>query len=210
MSGPAVDVDERRAARRASRREANRDQILDAAEKVFGRDGPQGGSLRNIAAESGFSTAAIYLFFDNKDDLLASTLLRRGTELIAVLTAETTAGQPPLATLHAIVDATIAFFGRHPDFRHLLAHLRGGPTIAGSVLAEFDQTTGGPFDDAMELIASTISAGQDAGEVRDGDARALAHLFSVLTNEHVLLDASQQTALTPHQFHALIDGAFRH
>ncbi|MCU1358997.1 MAG: TetR/AcrR family transcriptional regulator [Ilumatobacteraceae bacterium] len=59
--------------------------ILDAAEKVFGRDGIHDGSLRNIATQSGFSTAGIYLFFENKQHLLAETLSRRGTELTTAI-----------------------------------------------------------------------------------------------------------------------------
>ena len=50
-------------------------------------------------------------------------------------------------------------------------------------------------------------------EVRDGDARALARLYSVLVNEFVLLTSSDDATvgtLTSAQFHAVIDGALRH
>ena len=62
--------DDRQRARRAARRDANRAEILDAAEAVFARDGIHNASMRSIAAESGFSTAAIYLFFENRQHLL--------------------------------------------------------------------------------------------------------------------------------------------
>jgi AcrR family transcriptional regulator len=71
---------DRKAERRATRRAENRTEILDAAERVFGEDGLRDGSMRKIATESGFSTAAIYLFFENKQDLVAETLSRRGGE----------------------------------------------------------------------------------------------------------------------------------
>jgi hypothetical protein len=64
----------------------------------------------------------------------------------------------------------------------------------------------------MTLIADIVGDGQEAGEVRDGDAHALAHLYSVLINEHVLLAAEGESGggtLTPEQFHGLIDGALR-
>ena len=54
--------------------------------------------------------------------------------------------------------------------------------------------------------------GQAAGEIRRGDARTLAHMFAVLVNEYVLLEAAPATAdaqLTVDEFHALVDGALR-
>ena len=68
--------------RRAKRRAQNRTDILDAAEFVFAHEGFKDGSLRKIAERSGFSPAAIYLFFDNKERLVAETLSRRGDELL--------------------------------------------------------------------------------------------------------------------------------
>jgi hypothetical protein len=48
--------------------------------------------------------------------------------------------------------------------------------------------------------------------LRDGNAFAIAHLYSVLINEHMLLAAGGESSpgrLTSQQFHALIDGALR-
>ncbi len=39
--------------------------------------------MREIAARSGFSSAALYLFFDDKQHLLSEVLNRRGDELAA-------------------------------------------------------------------------------------------------------------------------------
>src|SRR3979490_1335352 len=98
MNDSNVRVD-RRAERRAARREENQTEILDAAEKVFGANGLRGGSLREIGEESGFSTAAIYLFFDNKQHLVAETLSRRGGELIAAVRRAAPRGSAPPAQL---------------------------------------------------------------------------------------------------------------
>src|ERR1700730_9199415 len=112
-----------RARRRAARRAENRTEILDAAERVFGEHGVRDGSLRQIALLSGFSTAAIYLFFENKQDLLRETLTRRGDE--------------PVGKRHRVVSVTVAFFDVRPDFRRLLRHITGGPAIVGPSLAGY-------------------------------------------------------------------------
>jgi len=203
---------DRRAERRAARRAENRGEILDAAEKVFGEDGIRDGSLRRIATESGFSTAAIYLFFDNKQDLVAETLTRRADELMVALSSDAALDLAPIDKLHEIIDTTVAFFAERPHFRDLLRHIRGGETITGPVLAEFDTDASPGFDDAMVLLASIVADGQEAGEIRAGDPRALAHLYSVLLNEFILLGmakGSRTGSLTSSQFHGLVDGALR-
>ena len=57
----------------------------------------------------------------------------------------------------------------------------------------------------MTLMTGLIREGQQAGEVRDGDPGALAHLASVLINEYALADV----ALARSEFHAVFDGALR-
>ena len=207
---PQVD---RRRERRAARREQNRTDILDAAERVFSREGIRDGSLRTIATESGFSTAGIYLFFENKQQLLAQTLTRRGDELVHALGQVTEHDVAPLEQLHQVMDITVAFFAERPDFRLLLRQVRGGATITGPVLAEYASEVDARFEAAMDILTGIVYRGQQAGEIRRGDARALAHMFSVLVNEYILLDAASggpgTLPLAAAEFHALVDGALR-
>jgi AcrR family transcriptional regulator len=201
-----------RAQRRAARRAENRTEILEAAERVFGEHGVRDGSLREIALLSGFSTAALYLFFDNKQHLLSETLTRRGREMVATLQTAAGSDLSPIDKLHRIVDVAVAFFDERPHFRRLLRHITGGTAIVGPAHAEFEGDAGGDFMKAMTLLAGIVGDGQQAGEIRDGDAFAIAHLYSVLINEHILLAANGESTLgtlTSQQFHALIDGALR-
>jgi AcrR family transcriptional regulator len=187
MSEVAIEPD-RKAQRREERRDRNRRDILDAAEQVFGEDGIHDGSLRRIAEESGFSTAAIYIFFENKQHLLSETLVRRG-------------------------DVNIDFLNERPNFRLLLRHVRGGPTITGLVLAEFSPRPDNRFEEAMALVSSIFVEGQEGGGLRKGSAPVLGHLYSILVNEFILFDVIPGDAslekLSTEEFHSLIDAAFR-
>lgn len=51
-------------------KKASRVAILDAARRVAARDGARDLSLRSVAAEAGFAPAALYGYFQNKDELL--------------------------------------------------------------------------------------------------------------------------------------------
>jgi AcrR family transcriptional regulator len=204
---------DRRAERRAARREQSRSEILDAAEIVFGEDGIRNGSLRRIADIAGFSTAAIYLFFDNKQDLLSETCIRRADEWDFAVREAAGSELAPLETLHKIVDAAIGFFSERPHFRLLLRHIRGGPAVTGPVLAEFADDVDARYFEVLQHIAHIIHVGQTTGQIRDGNERSLAHLFLVLLNEFALIgdpsDESNVGTLTAEQFHGFIDGALR-
>src|SRR5690242_12501061 len=70
-----------------------RDQILDAASKVFARLGFQRARMDDIADESSLSKGALYLYFKSKDDLIAAILRRiYDHELRALRAAQTDTG----------------------------------------------------------------------------------------------------------------------
>jgi AcrR family transcriptional regulator len=59
---------------RSQRQEQTRSQLLDAALRVFLRQGFHGASLDEIAEEAGYTTGAVYSNFKGKDDLFLAVL----------------------------------------------------------------------------------------------------------------------------------------
>lgn len=178
----------------------------------MGERGVLDSSLRQIALVAGFSPAAIYLFFDNKQHLIYETLARRGRELNSVLKTVAASDRNPLDKLHRIIDESVLFFDDRPHFRHLLRQLTGGAAIVGPIFAAYTQTSENHFLEAMTTITAIVNEGQAADQIRQGNPATIAHLYSVLVNEHVLLgakDPGQPGELSPEQFHDLVDGALR-
>ena len=194
-----------RSQRRAARRAESIREIIDAAERVFSEDGLRDGSLRRIADLSGYSTAAIYKFFESKQHLAAQLLSQRADEYLAELQKATRAEGTALHRLHLIVDNAAEFFGARPHFKSVLRQMQGGSAIVGPVLAAFADDVYGRYAQAMTLMADLVREGQQSAEVRAGDPDALAHLASVLTNEFVLANVSMPAA----EFHEVFDGALR-
>jgi AcrR family transcriptional regulator len=56
--------------------ERRRDEVLEATWRVMARVGIESVSVREIAAEAGYSTGVIAHYFKNKDDVIDSALLR--------------------------------------------------------------------------------------------------------------------------------------
>jgi AcrR family transcriptional regulator len=206
-SGCVTDVAraEVRSQRRAARRAESVSDILDAAERVFSEDGLRDGSLRRIADLSGYSTAAIYKFFESKQHLAAQLLSQRADEYLAELRQAATAEGTALDRLHLVVDVAAEFFGARPHFKSVLRQMQGGSAIVGPVLAAFADDVYGRYAQAMTLMADLVREGQQSAEIRAGDPDALAHLASVLTNEFALAN----TAMTAAEFHEVFDGALR-
>jgi TetR/AcrR family transcriptional regulator len=214
------------ALRRARHDELNRTLILDAAEETFAVRGFEGGSVREIARRAGFSTAALYLYFANKTDLYGQMLVRRGAELHEAMT-DAADGSPSsgLEQLHRMADAAIVNYRKHPHFARLvaLAHAARLGSPLGAWQDSPDERVRTQYEQAMELEARVIGAAQARGEIRDGDRRALAHLFSVLVNSYLAVGApvddedddddgervEHAPGLTVEQLHEIIDGAFR-
>lgn len=63
-------ADQNRTERRSRARNATRAAILQAARRIAARGGARSLSLRSVAAEAGFAPAALYGYFQNKDELM--------------------------------------------------------------------------------------------------------------------------------------------
>jgi AcrR family transcriptional regulator len=55
--------------RRRERAQATRARLIQAAERIFARDGFAAAKLEEIAAEAGYTRGAFYANFDSKEDL---------------------------------------------------------------------------------------------------------------------------------------------
>jgi len=81
--------------------------ILDAARRVFEAEGLEGASLRTIAAESGYTPAALYFHFDSKEALYAELLAQSLAALKGRVDEAIARARTPAARLQA---AALAFF----------------------------------------------------------------------------------------------------
>lgn len=197
--------------RRRALLEFNREHLLDAAEAVFGARGFQDATIKEIAERAELSVGAVYGIVDGKEDLLAQTLARRGTEFLAAMDDVVAGDTDPRAALHALADAQIEFFRRHPAFGRLWLR-SAGPGRWGLSLASLDRL-GVNADHAMDMQADVIRRGQADGSVRAGDPQVLARIFSGMVqafqaNDPASVGENGAERLSLAEFHALVEGAF--
>lgn len=78
-------IKQERIKRRRIRNSLNREEILDAAEKVLRKDGIAGVSMRSISAELNCSVASPYAHFKNQEEIVTGLVQRGENELLKVL-----------------------------------------------------------------------------------------------------------------------------
>ena len=76
--------------------------ILDAATQLFLRHGYRDFSLRQVAAAIGYTPTTIYLYFEDKDDLLFHVAMEGFRHFGAMLQAGYDAGATPMERLFAV------------------------------------------------------------------------------------------------------------
>jgi TetR/AcrR family transcriptional regulator len=113
-----MGINERKERERARRRE----EIIDAAEKVFFSSGISVATMDDVAEAAELSKGTLYLYFKSKEDLYLAINLR-GTGILRGMFAEAVAGKSQgLEKVRAIGDAYFAFFKKYPDYFNAMMH----------------------------------------------------------------------------------------
>ena len=157
MSPPAPDT-------------TSRDQILDAAERLFAGRGFAGATIKDIGREAGVNSALLYYYFADKEQLYREVLRRFVTRLVARTMGGLTAGGDPEARLRGFLAAQAETLAANPHFPRLMAR-------------ELVESDGARAVEQIHLLAATsfrrlcelIEEGQESGMFRtDVDPRFAA------------------------------------
>ena len=160
------------AERRERDRERRQEAILDAAERVFLRDGYDAATMDAVAGEAEVSKGTLYLYFDSKDALHGAIAARSIGGLIKRFKGRLADCKTGLDGIRALLDSYRDHFAERPERCRLVTSRLSRPP--GTVGPE------GPAPRARlgELIArvvETIERGRADGSIRpDVDPPVLA------------------------------------
>jgi AcrR family transcriptional regulator len=140
---------------------SSRDQILDAAERLFAARGFARTTIKDIGREAGLNSALLYYYFADKDQLYHEVLRRFVGRLVARTMSELTGGGSPDARLRALLTAQAELLLANPHFPRLMVR-------------ELAESEGAHAVEQFHLLASTtfrrlcelIEEGQRAGLFR--------------------------------------------
>ena len=108
--------------RREREKLSRRNEILQAARKVFASKDYATATMEDVAATAELSKGTIYLYFQNKADLFLSTF-EMGIEQVTSIVIESISANEndPIAGIKDIVERTLLFFEENIDLFKILA-----------------------------------------------------------------------------------------
>jgi AcrR family transcriptional regulator len=165
---------------------SRRGEILDAAKRLFLTEGFERATIRKIAASVGVSSAALYLYFPDKDAILRAIAESTFETLLARLEESQRQADTDLERFRAGLRAYVAFGVAHPDEYRL--------TFLAKMMAScgpgrpVDPCSHAPAADrSFDILATSIQRLMQAGIFRHDDP--------VLTAEAVWASLHGVTAL---------------
>ena len=183
-----MEVKARKPGRGASD-DPKRGLILEAARRVFEAEGLDGASLRAIAAQAGYTPAALYFHFDSKEaiyaEVLQASLARLGAAVAEAVAGAGAGADEPAARLRAAALAFFAFYADNPRDLDLGFYLfRGGMKPKG-LGRERDERLNAALEAALRPIADAardLGAGEPEADLLMVDA--FAHAAGLLLLAH--------------------------
>lgn len=168
------------ATRNAQQAAEKRRLILDAAVRVFARQGFHTCRVSDIADEAGVAYGLVYHYFRSKDEILDTLFLERWNVLLEAIREVDREPAPARDKLYAIVSFIVDSYRHDPDLMKVIIVevTRAANTFGRSHLAEIRE--------AYDGIAVIVEKAQAAGEFKSTVTPAFAAMAFYGAIEQVL------------------------
>ncbi len=162
-------MSEQTAKRRARRARQRREEILQAAARVFARKGYEKATTREIAEEADIAEGTIYNYFDSKEQLVLALAEVVRQEIIALI-PESPAGADVRLEVGSAVERVLAVIAEHAMvIRGLVTALWDrGPSFQGFLIPG--------AHDWIKRVASYLEQRMASGEICSCDAETVARM----------------------------------
>lgn len=136
-------------------------QIIEAAIRVFARNGYYNSRVSDIAREAGIASGTIYLYFRTKDEILVTLFREKMAEWVAHVRREIASESDPIARVRRLVALHFTVLESNPDLAEVVqVELRQGHKF-------FRGASAHEVSAYFELISSLLEEGVAAGAIRD-------------------------------------------
>jgi TetR/AcrR family transcriptional regulator, fatty acid metabolism regulator protein len=134
--------------------------ILDAAVRVFARQGFHTCRVSDIADEAGVAYGLVYHYFSSKEEILDTLFLERWDVMLSAITETDASDRAPRDKLHAIATFIVESYRHDPDLMKVIVVevTRAANTFGRTHLAKIRE--------AYEQIAGIVAQAQRDGLFR--------------------------------------------
>ncbi len=181
---PAQGADAR-ARRKAVLAGQRREHIVAAARTVFAEEGLERATMRRIADACGYTPAAIYFYFEGKEEIYAAILQQVLEELRDRILSGIEAGGGAEEVARRALNAFFDYYRERPREFELSYYLFGGVQPRG-LTSKLNRKLNHLLKEMLESLADALAElGPSSGELRWQEAvAALAHLSGIVLLEN--------------------------
>ncbi|MBT3255573.1 MAG: TetR/AcrR family transcriptional regulator [Deltaproteobacteria bacterium] len=135
-------------------------RIIEAATKVFAKNGFYQSKIAQIAKEAGVADGTIYIYFENKDDILISLFEEQMKAVLDNMTLQLTKIDDPAEKLEIFASTHLDLIEKNKDMAEIIqVELRQ----SGKFMKEYKNER---FLEYLDIIGDIISEGQKRGLFR--------------------------------------------
>jgi TetR/AcrR family fatty acid metabolism transcriptional regulator len=161
---------------RARKKAEKKAKILEAALKVFSRQGYVPASLDEVAKAADVAKGTLYLYFRDKENLFESTIMFVIDRLAERIRSNVQESMDPLRIFELLAYHQLDFFAGNRDFFAVFHNI-----LHDNVLKKhkklFDSLNK-RMDELLEFVSSVVERGKKAGRIRrDVPTEDLVHIF---------------------------------
>ncbi|HZJ29033.1 MAG TPA: TetR/AcrR family transcriptional regulator [Solirubrobacterales bacterium] len=138
-----------------------RRQILDAAVRVFARQGFHSTRVADIADQAGVAYGLVYHYFSSKEEVLNELFTERWSLLLAAIAEADRGTDSPREKLAAVASFIVESYRHDPELMKVII------VEVTRAANSFGQTHLREIREAYESIAGIVAEGQASGELRD-------------------------------------------
>jgi AcrR family transcriptional regulator len=137
-----------------------RQNILDAAVRVFARQGFHSTRVSDIADEAGVAYGLVYHYFNSKEEVLNELFVERWSLLLAAIEEADAGDETPRAKLAAVAGFIVDSYRHEPELMKVIIVevTRAANSFGRTHLPEIRR--------AYDSIAKIVAEGQEAGAFR--------------------------------------------
>ena len=187
------------AERREREKEKRKNDIVNAAERVFFEKGHENATMDDVANEAELSKGTLYLYFKNKEDLYLAIHLRGNKILHSLFEKAVKNTKTGIEKTRSVGKAYVEFFKKHPNYFNAMLYYESHDfdfadqdSVAAECLIEGKAT--------LELLIESIVIGIKDGSIRSDidPVKTALNLWGQTTGVLQIASLKEKIVLTQH------------
>lgn len=152
--------------RKEREKEQRREDILDAATRVFFEKGLATATMDDIAETAELSKGTLYLYYKSKEDLYLTVMMRGMQLLYDAFSEVANAGHSPAKMLSRLSEAYLNYFNTHRDYFRMMHYLQA-PQFHKQISEEVKQGCSVLNQRIWDLVNGMLKRCVDEGLLRE-------------------------------------------